>query len=183
MTDSRSASTPRTTWRQRLGTLMFVVPFPVFFLTPILVPFMGFSVAQTAGIIGAILIGVELIWFASIPLLGRQGFDHLKQRMFSFLRLSTKPISRTRHRVGLALLMGGILVEAVAVIGVVIGYFVLPAESTSGEFLGLTFDQEATLFVGSQILAAVCLVAAMYCLGAGFVERLKAALAWAGDSA
>ena len=63
-------------------------------------------------------------------------------------------------------------------LSVVIGYFYLPEGQLSGEFLGLGFRQEAIVFVGSQVIACLGLVAGIYLLGGGFLRRLKAAFEW-----
>ena len=92
---TQEASAPaKGGWRVKLGTWMFTVPFVMIFGAPVVSPLLGLSTAQAAAVIGGIIVAGEVIWFASIPLLGLQGFKAMKKRAFGFLKLQTKPISR-----------------------------------------------------------------------------------------
>ena len=65
----------KKSWRIRIGTWMFYVPFGMFFGAPVIIPLLGFSATESAAAIGAIIVAAEVIWFASIPLLGKKGFN------------------------------------------------------------------------------------------------------------
>ena len=179
MADHPEAEMPRG-WRSTLGFLMFVVPFPIFILTPLVVPFLGYSATETAAIIGTVVIVVEVIWFASIPLLGKAGFKQLKGQAFGLVRLPPGPVSHRRHVVGLWMLLVAVLIEVTATLAVVVGYFWLPSDVTSGEFLGLDFEQEAQFYVWAQVSAVLLFVASLYILSMTLLGRLREAFVWNG---
>jgi len=175
--DQRSSN-----WHVRLGTWMFYVPFLMILGAPIIIPLLGFSTTQAAALIGGILIAGEVIWFASIPLLGKTGFMEMKSRAFSILRLRSEPISKRRHLFGVWLLVVSIVVETLIIIFMVGAHLKLGPESASASILGLGFQAQAAVFVGIEILTAAGIIASVYMLGAGFAERLKIAFQWQGKS-
>jgi hypothetical protein len=95
-----TTETPKTSWRVTLGTWMFTIPFVMFFGALVVIPLLGLSVAQAAAAIGGVVVAAEVIWFASIPLLGKQGFLAMKKKAFGFLKLKADPISESRHKLG-----------------------------------------------------------------------------------
>ena len=170
-------------WRYKLGLVMFTIPVITFVLAPVVVPLLGLSAGEAAGVVGAILVGGEVVWFLSIPLLGVQGFKALKTKMFGWIKPKQGPISRTRHRFGIALLFGSFLGEtAVAAFAV---YSHLSTSAIAEEFtvFGLGLDEVSTLYVVAQFVLAVCFVSSFFVLGGDFWERLRLAFAWPGDQA
>lgn len=172
----------KASWRIRLGTWMFYVPFLMFIGAPLVIPLMGLSAGQSAAIIGGIIVAAEIIWFASIPLLGKTGFKEMKNKAFSVLRLRSDPISRSRHRFGVGLLVISIAVEAIFIIFIIGAHLNLGAESASASMLGFDFQTQAAVFIGLEIATAAGIIVSVYLLGAGFAERLKLAFQWHGDA-
>lgn len=172
-----------TSWRYRLGLVLFFGAFPIFFATPVVIPMLGLSTGESAALIGGILLAVEVLWFASIPLLGKEGFETVKQRAFGWLKLSSGPISRARHRFGVTLLLGSILLDVLINLIMVGTDFLAPeTDVPTKQLLGLTFSEQATVYVSVQILTTIGIVAALFILGADFWGRLKTAFEWqAGD--
>ena len=170
----------KSNWRIRLGTWMFYVPFLMFVGAPIIIPLMGLSAGHSAAIIGGVVVAAEIIWFASIPLLGKAGFKEMKNKAFSVLRLRSEPISRSRHRLGVGLLVISIAVEAILIIFIIGAHINLGTESASASILGFDFQAQATLFIGLELATAAGIIASVYLLGAGFAERLKLAFQWHG---
>jgi len=74
------------------------------------------------------------------------------------------------------------LLETLVVLGLLVGYFVLGESHLTEGWLGISFEQEATLFIATIIASGICFVAGIYTLGAPFVERLTAALVWEGGA-
>ncbi|MCK4839298.1 MAG: hypothetical protein KAS94_10890 [Desulfobulbaceae bacterium] len=170
------------TWRYRLGLTLFFGAFPIFFATPVVIPMLGLSAGESAALIGGILLAVEVLWFASIPLLGKQGFEAVKQRAFGWLKLSSSPVSQARHRFGVALLFGSILLDVLLNLVLVGTDLLAPgADAPTMQLFGLTFSEQATVYVSIQILTTVGIVASLFILGADFWERLKAAFEWQGS--
>ena len=164
--------------RITLGTLMFYAPFLMFFGAPIVIPFLGLSATETAGILGAVLVVAEVVWFASIPLLGKEGFRAMKTKAFGFFKLRSEPISRLRHRLGVGLLRGSIVTEIIWVARIIGAHFKLGSEPANVLILGMNFEAQAIFYVTIEILTGVGVVAGVYMLGAGFAERLKHAFEW-----
>ena len=171
-------SETKLSWRIRIGTWMFYVPFAMILGAPVIIPLLGFSTTQAAALIGGILIAGEVIWFASIPLLGKAGFKEMKNKAFSMLRLRSTPISKTRHSFGVGLLVTSIAVEALLITFMVGAQLKLGSGSAGATIAGLDFQTQATVFVSIEILTAVGIIASVYLLGAGFAERLKTAFQW-----
>jgi hypothetical protein len=180
MTDQSTEEVPATpTWRIRLGTWMFAVPFVMFVGAPVVVPFLGLSGSEAAAVIGGIVVAAEVVWFASIPLLGKQGFLEMKKKSFGFLKLPEGPVSQARHKLGVRLFWAGlggqlglhaVMVIAIAIVG---GH---PEKSV----LGLNFDEQIITYLSLLMLFTVLLVAGVYALGEGFAERFKHVFDWPG---
>lgn len=72
-------------WRHRLGLVLFFACFPLFYVTPVVVPFLGYTAAQSVMIIAVTMVAIYGIWLLSIPLLGWEGFKELRHRYFGWL--------------------------------------------------------------------------------------------------
>ena len=175
-------SSTRPGWRYALGFWMFTIPFVLMITVPLVVPLFVSSAKDAAAIIGGIMLIGEIVWFASIPLLGKQGFKELEAKAFAIFALPKGPIGENRHRWGLRLLGLGAILETLVVLGLLIGYFVLGEGHLTEGWLGLSFEQEATLFIGAIIGSALCFIAGVYMLGAPFIKRLTNAMAWEGPN-
>lgn len=162
----------KTSWRLMLGTWMFFVPFVMFFGTPIVIPFLGLSAGTSAAVIGGMLVAAEVIWFASIPLLGKDGFLAMKSKAFGYLKLQAGPISQSRHKFGVSLFwigLGGQLVLHSILLVAIIMVGANPEEL----ILGLNFEQQVNSYTTVLIICIVSLVVGVYSLGADFAERFK----------
>jgi hypothetical protein len=142
---------------------------------------LGLSTAESAALIGGILLAVEVLWFASISLLGKEGFNTVKQRAFGWLKLSSGPISRARHRFGVTLLLGCILLDMLLNSAIVLAdlFFKTDGDLTP-MLLGMNFEQQTTVYIATQILTTIGVIAAVLILGGDFWERLKKAFEWHG---
>lgn len=163
-------------WKYKLGLALFIIPFPIFFLTPIVIPMLDLSAAHTTSIIGGILIGVEVIWLASIPLLGKEGFWELKQKAFGWLKLKDKPVSRSRHRWGVILLIGSLLTDVILQVFIMVSSILLQKEEVS--LLGLTFSEQTNIHMIIQIMTTLGILASLFILGGQFWEKVKQAFIW-----
>ncbi len=183
MNTSVPEETPKTGkgWRYTLGMALFVTPFPIFFATPVVIPLLGLSAAETGALIGGILLAVEVVWFASIPLLGKEGFMALKNKAFGWLKLKEGPISYTRHRLGVWLLVASVLTE-VLLQGFTLfsSYKNAVAGVAKNTTTGISLADFNTLYLVVELLTTAGIVVSVFVLGAGFWERLKAAFEWQG---
>jgi hypothetical protein len=98
-------------WRLKLGICLFGLS--VF--TPLcgipLVTVIGLSAAQTATISGVLLVGAEILGLIAVAVMGKDGYDFLKQRVVGLIRpyAPAKTVSRKRYTVGLVLFILPIL--------------------------------------------------------------------------
>jgi len=178
MTDDK----PQSGWRYKLGLVMFIVPFVMFFGAPLAIPLLGLSAGQTAGLIGGIVIAAEVIWFASIPLLGVKGFKAVKAKAFGWLKLKQGPISERRHQIGVTMFFASLVLEAVAAGFIVYAFFSTSDDPAQFSVFGMGLNEAATMFVGAQIVLGIVFVASFFVLGGDFWERVRVAFTWTPDS-
>ena len=168
-------------WRYKLGLVLFITPFPIFFATPVIIPLLELSAAETGALIGGILLAVEVVWFASIPLLGKAGFMALKNKAFGWLKLQDGPISYKRHVLGVWLLVGSVLAELVLQgFALYVSYINSAVDGAMNKVAGLTVPEFNTVYLVIEVLTAAGIVASLFILGGDFWERLKAAFEWQG---
>ncbi len=165
-------------WRIQIGTWMFYVPFIMIFGAPIIIPLLGFSAPKVAAIIGGIIIAGEVIWFASIPLLGKEGFKQMKTQAFGLLKPKSGPVSKSRHKAGVWMFTIGIISQISLGIVVVVAYFIVGAKDPSIAVMGLSFEQQAIVYISIQMAAIACVVLSVYVLGVDFWERLNRVFEW-----
>jgi hypothetical protein len=95
----------QTSWRLRLGLIVFVVGF----LSPLLIPLVTASELPTkwkAVISGALTVGIpELFSVIAIAIMGKPGYNYVKVRFFAFLKKHGPPdkVSPIRYRIGLVM--------------------------------------------------------------------------------
>lgn len=92
-------------WRFRLGLIIFVVGFS----SPLLIPLVSASDLSTkwkAIVSGALAVGIpEVFSIVAVAIMGKSGFNYMKERIFGFLKKHGPPdvVSRTRYRIGLVM--------------------------------------------------------------------------------
>ena len=110
-TPASKATQPRTGWRFRLGLTVLVVGW----LSPLLIPLVARASLATEWktiIAGLLAVGIpEVFTVAAIAIMGKQGYDLIKDRVFRFLRKHGPPdrVSPVRYRIGLAMFVFPIL--------------------------------------------------------------------------
>ena len=98
-------------WRFRIGIAVLVVGW----LCPLLVPVVVATDLPTEWktvLSGLLMVGIpELFTVASIAILGKAGFNLIKDRVFAFLKRHGSPdvVTRTRYRIGLVMFVVPIL--------------------------------------------------------------------------
>jgi hypothetical protein len=172
MTKMTKTSEPQTNWRFKLGLVMFFAPFAMIAAVPILVPLFIKSATQSAAIIGGILIAGEVIWYASIPLLGKDGFIWIKSKTFGVFALPRGPISPRRHRIGMWMFGIAVTVQETVLAGLIVAYFYLGRDQLTHGLFGMTIETEATLVVYWLLLGTLALIGSAYMLGMPFFERI-----------
>ena len=122
---------------------------------------------------------VEVLWIASIPLLGKAGFKDVKEKTFGWLKLAARPMSRIRHCSGVVLLVASLVLDVLLQLVVMVQHFgAASAANQTPELLGLSFAVQSRLYIGLQVATATGVLVALILLGGGFWERLKRAFEW-----
>jgi hypothetical protein len=94
-------------WRLHLGLIVLIIGF----LSPLLIPLVTASELPTkwkAVISGCLAVGIpELFSIAAIAIMGKSGFNYIKERFFSFLKKygPADKVGRTRYRIGLVMFL------------------------------------------------------------------------------
>lgn len=141
------------------GGIIFVAGF----LSPLLVPLVTASplpVAWKTAVSGLLLVGIpELAMLAAAAVMGKAGFDYLKQQIFGFFGKHLAPpetVSLARYRIGLVLFSIPLLFGWVA--PYISGYFPV-------------FDEHRLLLA---ISGDLLVVTSLFVLGGEFWDKLRA---------
>jgi hypothetical protein len=98
---------PRAGWRFRLGLTILIVGW----LSPLLIPLVARTSLATEWktiISGLLAVGIpEVFTVTAIAIMGKSGYNLIKERIFSFLKKHRPPdrVSLTRYRVGLVMFL------------------------------------------------------------------------------
>ena len=145
-------------WRFKTGVALFVLGL----ICPVFVPLVvatDLPASWKAILSGALALGIpEVLWLAAVAIMGKTGFDYLKQRVFGFLKRHAPPeqVSRTRYRIGLVLFL----------VPVMLG-FAQPYAST-------VFEQLAEYRVQVGVAGDVLLLVSLFVLGGEFWDKVRA---------
>ena len=149
---------PQPGWRFRLGLIVLVVGW----LSPLCIPVITATELPTRWktiISGLLAVGIpEVFTVAAIAIMGKSGYNLIKERIFSFLKKHGPPdrVSLTRYRIGLV--MFGL--------PVVFGWL--------GPYgVHLIPGYEAHRFVVS-LIGDVMFVASLFVLGGDFWDKIRA---------
>lgn len=152
-------------WKYYLGLSLFI-----YSLVPILVlailPFMGMSLSEMGTLAVVFLASGEVAFYASAVLLGKPFLAALKAKCAAWFRCDAtppQPVSRTRHRLGVWLLITSFLPYYAVLVYLL---FFVPDNATI-HFL-------AWSMVAGEVLGMVSL----FVLGGQFWERLKRLFQW-----
>jgi len=149
---------PKAGWRFRLGLTILIVGW----LSPLLIPVVTRTSLATEWktiISGLLAIGIpEVFTVAAIAIMGKSGYNLIKERIFSFLKKHGPPdrVSLTRYRIGLVM-------------------FVLPvAFGWLGPYgVHLISGYEAHRFV-VNLIGDLMFVASLLVLGGDFWDKIRA---------
>ena len=161
ITTTNSDSTESELSKGRLYTGGFI--FVAGFLSPLLVPLvtmLPLSDGWKTALSGFLLVGVpELAMLVAAAVMGKTGFDYLKQLLFGFLGrhfASPETVSLTRYRIGLVLFTIPLLLGWIA--PYISGYFPIVEEHR------LQF----------AIIGDLVLLTSLFVLGGEFWDKLRA---------
>ncbi len=154
-------------WRYYLGLALFFYSFLPISVVAIL-PFLGMTLAESGAFAVAFLVTAEVAFMASVALLGKEFLGALKRRVMAVFRRTQvlKPVSRTRHRIGVALFAASFLPYYAVLIDL------------------LFFSQkeaEITFLAWAMVAGEIAFMVSLFLLGGLFWERLKHMFDWPGD--
>lgn len=145
-------------WRFRIGIVVLVGGW----LCPLLVPVVVATDLPTewkTALSGLLMVGIpEIFTFAAIAILGKSGFNLIKDRVFGFLKRHgpADVVSQTRYRIGLVMFLVPILFGWLAPYG--------PERILGYEVQNLWFN----------IVTDLMLVSSLFVLGGDFWDKVRA---------
>jgi hypothetical protein len=149
------------------------------FVAPIVVPWFGLSAGETAAGIGGLVVASEVAILICIPLVSKEGFRRIKQRHFGWLKLPKKPTSYGVHVIGVSLLIGGLLIDALLNMSVVSASLTMSdAKNPNMILFGMDFADQISSFLVIEIGSTVAVVVGIFILGADFWERIRQTFQW-----
>ncbi len=159
MTENKNTETfSPTGWRFRLGLLFFVIAW----ICPLFIPVVTSSDLSTeikTLLSTFLLIGApEIFSVISIIILGKQGFNYIKQKILFFLKkiVPSAEVSRRRYRFGLFLLL----------LHVIFAYLIYYAPDI---IVGYTENR-----IAMNLVADFLFIITLFILGGEFWEKLRA---------
>lgn len=155
-------------WKYYLGLALFLWSIAAIGVAAC-APLLPVSAAAAAAIATAVIISAEIAFWASAALLGKAFLTAAKARLREFLRRSIsaapRPVSRTRHAVGVGLLFASVL-----------PYYIIAAIP----FLGLPKHLELRTIILTLIIGEVTFIVSLFVLGGEFWARLQKLFQWPG---
>ena len=105
MVDMEQATPPAPipSWRLTLGIALLALSLLGPFVAIPLLSSLGLSPALIASLSGVVLVGAEVSLVGAVAIMGKSGYDYVKDRVAQFLRRYGPPaeVSRTRYVIGL----------------------------------------------------------------------------------
>ena len=173
-TDTTSTDYTKT-WRYKVGLFMFIVGnLGVLAAMPV-----GLALGFGAATIGAVVVGSEVLATASIVLLGMQGFKAIKNKIVSAVKVSyTAPAGRTRHRIGIALLLAKVVTTYTMMIYAWDAFAVAKSEGPAAAVWGLDIAQQGDLVFYLFLIGEISFLVAIYVLGADWWGKFRRIFVW-----
>ena len=157
MAEDPQAKAPVTGWRFKLGIVLFAFSFVPPLLGIPLLAMMELSPTIATTLSGVMLAGAEVIGLFSIAVMGKDGFDYIKSRVFGFFKRYGPPdeVSRGRYIFGLVL-------------------FTLPllfgwAAAYMDDLIPGFVDNETFFYIGSDLM----FLSSLFVLGGDFWDKLR----------
>jgi hypothetical protein len=149
---------PRAGWRFRLGLTILIVGW----LSPLLIPVVTRTSLATEWktiISGLLAVGIpEVFTVVAIAIMGKDGYNLIKERIFSFLKKHGPPdrVSLTRYRIGLVMF----------VLPIVFGWL--------GPYGAHLIPGYETQRFAVSLIGDVMFMASLFVLGGDFWDKIRA---------
>lgn len=156
-------------WKYYLGLCFLVYSF-IPLLSMAALPFLGLSLAESGAFALVFLTTGEISFWIAAALLGKELIAAIKRKVFALMRRSAspKPVSRLRHRIGIAMLLVSFL----------------PYYATLVYLIAFSYDKTIVReLTWSMIAGEIICYASFFVLGGVFWERFKDLFRWSGEDA
>ena len=178
MSENEPSKTPdqdfTKTWRYKLGLFMIVVG-NVGIVAAVVLGFVGLP----AAIVGAVVVGGEILSLGSIVFLGKEGFKAIKSKIFAFVKTGyAAPVGKTRHTIGIALLCTNIVTTYITVIYAWEGFTRAATDGPAAAVWGLDLAQQGSLVFWLFLLGELSFLIAIYVLGADWWGKFRSLFVW-----
>lgn len=168
-TETAVATDFTKTWRYKVGFYMIVVG-NLGIVVAVLLGFVGMS----ASIVGAVVVGGEVLSLGSIIFLGKEGFKAIKNKIFASAKESyTAPVSRTRHRVGITLLLTNVATTYTMMLYAWDAFAVAATEGGTARLWGLDIRQQGDLVFLLFLIGEISFLVSIYVLGADWWGKFR----------
>jgi len=176
--DNQSTAAPNAdftkTWRYKIGLTMIVVG-NLGILLALAMPALGAG----ASIVGAMVLGGELVSLASIIFLGKTGFKAIKSKFVGVVKASyTGPVGKTRHSIGIALLCTNLLTTFILALYAWDSFAAATPKGPHPIVWGLDLAQQATMVEWLFLIGEISFLIAIYVLGAAWWGRFRRIFVW-----
>lgn len=154
-------------WKYYLGLSLFIYSFLPISIVAIL-PFMGMTLGQSGAFAVVFLVSAEIAFMTAAALLGKEFLAALKKRIMAIFKRThvPRPVSRIRHRIGVAFLVVS----------------TLPYYAALVYLLFFSHKEAAITFLAWAMVAGeAAFIAGLFLLGGEFWERLKHLFDWPGN--
>ena len=152
-------------WTYYLGLALFIFSFVAYGVVALL-PFLHLATMTAATVATVLIVAAELSFFSSVALLGKPFLQTLKEKWCALWRRAPRapaPIGKTRHYVGVAMMLLSLLPYLAAEVMLIAGY---------------AKPLHLTTVIGFLLGGDALFVSALFVLGADFWERLKKLFEW-----
>jgi hypothetical protein len=176
--DNQSAATPDTaftkTWRYKVGLTMIIVG-NLGILFALFMPALGAG----TGTVGAMVVGGELVSLASIVFLGKAGFKAIKSKFVGAIKASyTRPASKTRHYIGIALLCTNVLTTFILAFYAWDSFAAATPKGPHPIVWGLDLAEQASMVEWLFLIGEISFLIAIYVLGADWWDKFRRLFVW-----
>ena len=162
------------TWRYKVGFFMIVVG-NLGILGAVLLGMVGLSAAT----VGSLVVGGEIVSLASIVFLGKEGFKAIKSKAVGFIKSSyTGPVSRTRHRIGITLLLANVVTTYLIMIYAWDAFAAATATNPTASVWGLNIEEQGSLVFDVFLIGEIGFLIGIYVMGGDWWEKFRNIFIW-----
>jgi len=166
------------TWRFKLGLGLFLLGNVVVVIVMLLSVF-GLVSGDKLALVGALVIGGELITLSSIIFLGKAGFLVLKKKIFGFVKSGyDTQVGPVRHYFGIALFFVCMVTTYLTVLYAWTAFGNATVDQPMPTIWGLEFANQGKMITWLFLIGELSLLTSIYVLGADWWERFREVVIW-----